>query len=228
MAIIGCEFVFATEGLSLYEDRVGRTYLSLFRRLVLCNFFQFTVLALSFLWIILLTPNTVGSQIAERFWEASLVQVVFKNATAVAFHSVEKNKQFFKRFEVLWFYAISCIRQPVAQELDKIHVLYVRTCVNLLRESVSPNYKPARQIWPGQPFQPALENILSFIKNNILRNICWFDRILHIPKELRCMICPALKTVVQYVMWPLDEKVWRPCLRAKLSLGFDWTYVVGH
>jgi len=34
--------------------------------------------------------NTVGSQIAERFWEASLVQVVFKNATAVAFHSVEK------------------------------------------------------------------------------------------------------------------------------------------
>ena len=76
----------------------------------------------------MLTPNTVGSQIAERFWEASLVQVAFKNATAVAFHSVEKNKHFFKRFEALCLYAISCIRQPVAQELDKIHVLYVRTC----------------------------------------------------------------------------------------------------
>ena len=98
MAIIGCEFVFATEGLSLYEDRVGRTYLSLFRGLLLCNFFQFTVLALSFLLIILLTPNTVGSQIAERFWEASIVQVVFKNAYAVAFHSVEKKQTFFQTF----------------------------------------------------------------------------------------------------------------------------------
>ena len=34
---------------TLYVDRVGRTYASLFRGLVLCNFFQFTVLALSFL-----------------------------------------------------------------------------------------------------------------------------------------------------------------------------------
>jgi len=100
--------------------------------------------------------------------------------------------------------------------------------VNLLRVSESPNYKPARQIWPREPFQPALENILSLIKKNILRNICWFDRMLHIPKELRCMIWSTFKTVVQYVMWPLDEKVWRPCLKAKLSLGFDWTYVVGH
>ena len=79
---------------TLYVDRVDRTYASLFRGLVLCNVFQLTVLALSFLQIILLTPNTVASQIPERFWEASLVQVVYKNATAVAFHSVEKNKYF--------------------------------------------------------------------------------------------------------------------------------------
>jgi len=109
---------------TLYVDRVGRTYASLFRGLVLCNFFQFTVLALSFLWIILLTPNTVGSQTAERFWEASLVQVVFKNATTVAFHSVEKNKHFFKRFEGLCVYAISCMA-PLATFIQWSKILTV-------------------------------------------------------------------------------------------------------
>ena len=37
------------------------------------------------------------------------MQVVFKNTTAFAVHSVEKNKHFLKRFEGLCLYAISCM-----------------------------------------------------------------------------------------------------------------------
>jgi len=55
------------------------------------------------------------------------VQVAYKNATAVAFNSVHWNKiqTFFKRVEGPYsLYITSCIPQPVAQELDKIHILY--------------------------------------------------------------------------------------------------------
>ena len=56
-------------------------------------------------------------------WKTGLVQVAYKNATAVAFHSVQWHKiqTFFKRVHV-----VSCRRQPVAQELAKIHVLHAR------------------------------------------------------------------------------------------------------
>jgi len=39
----------------------------------------------------------------NRLWEASLVQAVYKNATAVAFHSVWRHKiqKFFKQIERL-------------------------------------------------------------------------------------------------------------------------------
>jgi len=71
---------------------------------------------------------------------AGLVQVAYKNATAVAFHSVEWHKiqTFFTGWGTLAFTFMSCIR-PVAQELDKIHVLvYMRASfVDLLRELVS-------------------------------------------------------------------------------------------
>jgi len=38
----------------------------------------------------------------------------------------QKSKRFSNAFKASSIYVISCIRQPVAQELDKIHVLHTR------------------------------------------------------------------------------------------------------
>jgi len=56
-----------------------------------------------------------------------LVQVAYKNAAAVAFHSVNdiKSKHFSNVLRDSRVYIISCMCQPVAQELDKIHA-YMR------------------------------------------------------------------------------------------------------
>ena len=100
------------------------------------------------------------------------MQVAYKNATAGAFHSVEKKQTFFKRVDGLCLYAISRIRQPVAQELDKIHVLYVRKfCKSTSGVRVS-KLPPSGQIRPRKSFQPAREGFLTLIQNNILRNVC--------------------------------------------------------
>ena len=56
----------------------------------------------------------------------------------IAFHDI-KSKYFWNTSRDSSVYIITCIRQPVAQELNKIHILvYMRSSfVDLLRESVS-------------------------------------------------------------------------------------------
>jgi len=59
------------------------------------------------------------------------VQVAHKNATADEFHNVLmaycKIQTFFNALKNSSVYVISCIRQPVAQDIDKIHVfVYMR------------------------------------------------------------------------------------------------------
>jgi len=44
-----------------------------------------------------------------------------------------KSKQFSNTLRVSSLHVISCIRQPVTHELDKIHVLYARKFVDQLR-----------------------------------------------------------------------------------------------
>ena len=64
--------------------------------------------------------------------------IAYKNATVVEFHSL-KSKYFSNALRDSSVYIISCKRQAVAEELDKIRVLvYMRArLVDLLRESVS-------------------------------------------------------------------------------------------
>jgi len=77
------------------------------------------------------------------------MQVAYKNAIAVAFHTIywhKTQKHFSNVLSNSSVYIISCIRQPVAQELDKIHVLvYMHASfVDLLQESVSQSKVAAR------------------------------------------------------------------------------------
>jgi len=73
------------------------------------------------------------------------VQVAYKNATADAFHSVYFSDIKYKYFpnalrdSSVYILIINCIRQPGAQELDKIHVLvYMHpSFVDPLQESAS-------------------------------------------------------------------------------------------
>jgi len=55
---------------------------------------------------------------------SSLVQVAYKNATAVAFN--DKIQTFSNTLRDSGVYIMGCIRQPVVQELDKFHVLHER------------------------------------------------------------------------------------------------------
>jgi len=137
---------------TLYVDRVDRTYASLFRELVLCNVFQLTVSALSFLQIILLTPNTVAFQIPERFWEASLVQVVYKNATTVAFHSVEYNKYFSNTLRDFAFALSAVYVNQSLKNWTRSKSYMCTSFVNLLRVSGSPSYHPHVQSGPASHF----------------------------------------------------------------------------
>jgi len=54
----------------------------------------------------------------------------------IAFNDI-KSKKFSNTLRDSSVYIINCVGQPVAQELDKIHVYMRASCVNLLRESVS-------------------------------------------------------------------------------------------
>jgi len=57
------------------------------------------------------------------------VHVAYKNANAVAFVTAfnnKKSKHFSNGLKDSNRYVISCIRQPVDHEVDKIHVLYTR------------------------------------------------------------------------------------------------------
>jgi len=77
------------------------------------------------------------------------MQVAYKHATAVAFHSIDiKNKYFVNTVRDFSLYVISCIRQPVVQELQEIHDVYPR---KFCRSTSAVGFSNVR---PAKPFHP--------------------------------------------------------------------------
>ena len=118
----------------------------------------------------------------------------------------------------VYIYNVSCIRQPVAQELDKIHVLvcmrasFVDLFGSRCLRAGSPNYGPRPH--------PALETLSSsckdilWIMQRCLQKIC---DLLHcnISRNIGKMSGP--RTFVQELMWISDKKVWLPLSWSKVA-----------
>jgi len=77
------------------------------------------------------------------------MQVAYKNANALAFHSIDiKNKHFSNTLRDFSLYVISYKRQPVAQELLEIHDVYAR---KFCRSTSVVGFSNVR---PAKPFHP--------------------------------------------------------------------------
>ena len=104
------------------------------------NFPQLKKLFIIFVNFIV-NSEKLDRQIPNHLWEAGLVQSsveMIPQLYFIAIHDI-KSKHFSNTLRDSSVYIISCIRQPVAQELNKIHFLvYMRVSfVDLLREPVS-------------------------------------------------------------------------------------------
>jgi len=98
------------------------------------------------------------TQIPNRYWEASLMQVAYRNANALAFHSVDtKNKYFSNSLRDFRLYVIKCTHQSAVQELHEIYDVYV--CKFCRSTSVV----GLCNVRPAKPYRPASEGILSII-----------------------------------------------------------------
>jgi len=80
------------------------------------------------------------------------VQVVYKNATAVTFHSIEKNKHFSNALRDFAFTLSGAYVNQSLKNWTRSTSYVCASFVNLRRESGSLNYHPEAKSGPGSHF----------------------------------------------------------------------------